>query len=74
VFLTLLLVAAWPLLRGGMIPRLTGLLVAGCFIVLLFPLIATQSLFSNWPALVFWTSLSVTMAVVRLALKERDRQ
>lgn len=71
VFLTLLLVAAWPLLRGGMMPRLTGLLVAGCFIVLLFPLIATQSLFSNWPALVFWTSLSVTMAVVRLALKEQ---
>lgn len=72
VFLTLLLFATWPLLRGGMVARLTGLLVAGCFVVLLFPLIATQSNFSNWPALVFWTSLSLTMAIVRLALKERS--
>ncbi len=71
VFLILLLVAAWPLLRGGGVARLTGLLVAGCFVVLLFPLIATQSAFSNWPALVFWASLSLTVAIVRLALKER---
>lgn len=70
IFLTLLLFATWPLLRGGMVARLTGLLVAGCFVVLLFPLIATQSTFSNWPALVFWTSLSLAMAIVRLALKE----
>jgi hypothetical protein len=53
--------------------QLTGLLVAGCFIVLLFPLIATQSVFSNWPALVFWASLSLTMAIVRLVLKEPER-
>jgi O-antigen ligase len=71
VFLILLLVAAWPLLRGGNVARLTALLVAGCFVVLLFPLIATQSVFSNWPALVFWSSLSLTVAIVRLALKER---
>ena len=72
VFLLLLLLAAWPLLRGGAVARLTGLLIAGCFIVLLFPLIATQSIFSNWPALVFWISLSLTMAIVRLALKEQE--
>ena len=71
LFLVLLMIATWPLLRGGVVARLTGLLVAGCFVVLLFPLIATQSTFSNWPALVFWTSLSLTMAIVRLALKER---
>jgi O-antigen ligase len=71
-FLVLLLAVAWPLLRGSMTARMTGLLVAGCFVVLLFPLIATQSIFSNWPALVFWTSLSLTVAVVRLALKERS--
>jgi O-antigen ligase len=70
LFLGLLLYAAWPLLRGSVTARLTGLLVAGCMVVLLFPLIATQSLFSNWPALVFWTSLSLTMAVARLALKD----
>ncbi|PJI40212.1 O-antigen ligase [Ferrovibrio sp.] len=73
VFLLLLLLATWPLLRGDAVARLTGLLVAGCFIVLLFPLIATQSVFSNWPALVFWASLSLTMAIVRLTLKEQER-
>jgi len=71
VFRILLVVAAWPLLRSGNVARLTALLVAGCFVVLLFPLIATQSAFSNWPALVFWASLSLTAAIVRLALKER---
>ncbi|WP_341895302.1 O-antigen ligase family protein [Ferrovibrio terrae] len=70
VFLGLLLLAAWPLLRGTMMARITGLLVAGALLVLLFPLIASQSMFSNWPALVFWSGLSMTMAVVRLTLKE----
>ena len=73
VFLLLLLLATLPLLRRGLVAQLTGLLVASCFIVLLFPLIATQSIFSNWPALVFWLSLSLTMAIVRLALKEQER-
>jgi O-antigen ligase len=70
VFLALLLLAAWPMLRGTRPVRLAGLLVAGSLIVLLFPLIASQSLFSNWPALVFWCGLSMTMAATRLALKE----
>ncbi len=71
-FLTLVLAAALPLLRSGKVARVTGLLIAGCFVVLLFPLVPTQSQFSNWPALVFWTSLAMTMAIVRLALKQRD--
>lgn len=70
VFLGLLLLAAWPLLRGTTMARITGLLVAGALLVLLFPLIASQSMFSNWPALVFWCGLSMTMAIARLALKE----
>lgn len=70
VFLGLLLLAAWPLLRGTTMARSTGLLVAGALLALLFPLIASQSMFSNWPALVFWSGLSMTMAVVRLTLKE----
>ncbi|MCW0236502.1 MAG: O-antigen ligase family protein [Ferrovibrio sp.] len=70
VFLVLLLLAAWPLLRGTATARVIGVLVAGCMVVLLFPLIASQSLFSNWPALVFWCSLSLTMAVARLGLKD----
>lgn len=70
VFLGLLLLAAWPLLRGSATARLVGVLVAGCLVVLLFPLIASQSLFSNWPALVYWCGLSLTMAIARLALKD----
>ncbi|MBS4046653.1 MAG: O-antigen ligase family protein [Alphaproteobacteria bacterium] len=72
VFVALVLATARPLLRGGPVARVTGLLIAGCFVILLFPLVPTQSQFSNWPALVFWTSLALTMAVVRLALKERS--
>jgi len=72
VFVALALVAAWPLRRGNTVARVTGLLIAGCFVILLFPLVPTQSQFSNWPALVFWTSLAMTMAIVRLALKERS--
>jgi O-antigen ligase len=71
-FLVLVLAAAWPLLRGSTVARVTGLLIAGCFVVLLFPLVPTQSQFSNWPALVYWASLAMTMAIVRLALKARD--
>lgn len=72
VFVVLMLATARPLLRGNTVARVTGLLIAGCFVILLFPLVPTQSQFSNWPALVFWTSLAMTMASVRLALKQRD--
>lgn len=41
-------------------------LLAGLCIVL-FPLQATQSFFSNWPAILAWTSLGLTLAVARLA-------
>lgn len=70
VFIIFLLLAVWPLLRGATLARATGLLVAGCLLLLLFPLAASQSIFSNWPALVFWASLAMTMAAARLALKQ----
>lgn len=73
-FILLLLWAAFPLLRGSMAQRVAGALVAGCLVLLLFPLVASQSVFSNWPALVFWTSLSMTMAVARLALQDPPMQ
>jgi len=70
VFIVLLILAAWPLLRGSTRTRFVGLLVAGCLALLLFPFTASQSIFSNWPALLFWTGLSLTFAVARLALKD----
>lgn len=69
-FVLLLVLAAWPLLRGNTIARLVGLLVAGSMVLLLFPLTASQSMFSNWPALLFWTGLSLTFAVARMAQKD----
>jgi hypothetical protein len=41
------------------------LLAALC--IVLFPLQATQSFFSNWPALVAWASLGFTLGVARVA-------
>lgn len=69
-FVVLLVLAAWPLLRGNTVTRMIGLLVAGSMVLLLFPLTASQSIFSNWPALLFWIGLSLTFAATRLALKD----
>ncbi len=33
------------------------------FIILLFPIIGTQSAFANWPAILFWFSLSMTIGL-----------
>jgi O-antigen ligase len=73
VFIILLLWTVFPLLRGSTAQRCTGALIAGCLVLLLFPLVASQSVFSNWPALVFWTGLSMTMAVARLAMQQEAR-
>ncbi len=54
--------------RSGRI-RAIGALTAGSFVLLLFPFTASQSFFSNWPAMLLWASLSLTVAVARLAHK-----
>lgn len=66
------------LLIGGLITmmlrhprlRLVAAFLAGCLIILLFPFTASQSIFSNWPALLFWCGLSMTVAVANLARQE----
>lgn len=35
--------------------------------VLLFPIMVTQSVFSNWPAILFWYSLSLAVCIPRVA-------
>jgi O-antigen ligase len=42
-------------------PLLTALVIA-CPVVTFIPFVPSQSFFSNWPALVWWTSLSMTCA------------
>lgn len=39
----------------------------GTLAVLLFPLIVTQSAFSNWPGMLFWYSLSLAVCLPRIA-------
>lgn len=54
--------------------RIVGALVAGSLMLLLFPFTASQSFFSNWPAILFWASLSLTIATARLAVRpDADR-
>ena len=44
---------------------------AGALSVSLFPFAATQSYFSNWPAMLLWYSISLTMAAVRIPWGEK---
>lgn len=47
--------------------RLVGTFLAGCLLVVLLPFSVGQSFFSNWPAMLLWSSLALTAAVARLA-------
>ncbi|MFN4277310.1 MAG: O-antigen ligase family protein [Ferrovibrio sp.] len=49
--------------------RIVGALVTGSLMLLLFPFTASQSFFSNWPAMLLWTSLSLVIATARLAAR-----
>lgn len=67
IFVALL---AWRVLRLTWTrpgQRLTGTALCGTLIVTLFPVAATQSFFSNWPAMVVWTALGVMAGVTRIA-------
>lgn len=67
VFLVIIVLPVFRLLRGDTNARLAGAVTAGCFVLLLFPLTASQSFFSNWPAMLFWASLSLVIASMHLA-------
>src|SRR3546814_205170 len=61
-FVTFVALLVWPVLRLTWTRsdrRLTGAALCGGLIVTLFPVAATQSFFSNWPAMVVWTALGV---------------
>lgn len=71
-FLAFVASLAWPVLqiivhRPG--KRLVGAALCGGLILTLFPVSATQSFFSNWPAMVMWTALGMIAATTRLALQ-----
>ena len=50
--------------------RLIGAALCGGLIVTLFPVAATQSFFSNWPAMLAWTTLSAVAGITHIAQKD----
>ena len=57
-------------MRNAVNPGAAGFF-AGALLISLFPFAATQSYFSNWPAMLLWYSLSLSMAAVRIPWGER---
>ena len=57
-------------MRNAINPGAAGFF-AGALLISLFPFAATQSYFSNWPAMLLWYSLSLSMAAVRISWRER---
>lgn len=45
---------------------LLAVFILGTLIILFFPLVPTQSFFANWPAILFWFSLSLAMAALNI--------
>ncbi len=67
VFICFLIFRTGAVLRRATKKRaLLAAFVAGTLVVLLFPLVPTQSFFTNWPAMMFWFALSLTMAALNL--------
>lgn len=68
-FFAFILLFCWAVLRL-LHPRafpVTGAFLAGCLLVALLPFSVGQSFFSNWPAMLFWSSLGLSAAVMRIA-------
>lgn len=74
VFLATLVALCIRLLTSRTTGRIMGALTAGSLMLLLFPFTASQSFFSNWPAILLWASLSLTVATARFSARpDTDR-
>jgi hypothetical protein len=65
VFIGLLYFMGLKTLFGPRESRLLGGLYLGVLVMSLFPFSVTQSLFSNWPAILAWTSIASAVAALR---------
>ena len=70
VFMVMLYWAGAKILAGSRENRLLGGLYLGVLVMSLFPFSVTQSLFSNWPAILAWTSIASAVAAVRLVVNK----
>lgn len=59
--------------RNGHSQSLVAGLYLGTMVLSLFPLAATQSAFSNWPAIMAWNSIAVAVAALRLSQGKVDK-
>ena len=62
-FVAMVAALVLPCLRLRKRQPLAVALVIACPVLTLFPLVPGQSFFSNWPAMLWWSSLSLTCAV-----------
>ncbi|MDP2699178.1 O-antigen ligase [Thalassospira sp.] len=65
VFVAVIVFAGLRRIRPGHPQTFLAGLYIGTLALSLFPLAATQSAFSNWPAIVAWTSISCAVAALR---------
>ncbi|WP_404423426.1 O-antigen ligase family protein [Thalassospira australica] len=65
IFMTVLYWMGLQTLFGPRESRLLGGLYLGVLVMSLFPFSVTQSLFSNWPAILAWTSIASGVAAIR---------
>ena len=54
--------------------RIAGAFLVGSAIVTLFPFTASQSFFSNWPAMLLWSSLACTAAMARIIVADEGKR
>jgi len=72
IFMVILYWNGAKALFGPRDTRLLGGLYLGVMVMSLFPLSVTQSLFSNWPAMLAWLSIATTVAAIRFATQKSD--
>lgn len=72
IFMVLLYWKGAKVLFGPRETRLLGGLYLGVLVMSLFPLSVTQSLFSNWPAMLVWLSIASAVAALRFATQKPD--
>jgi O-antigen ligase len=73
VFVGMIVWAGLRHFRNGHSQSLVAGLYLGTMVLSLFPLAATQSAFSNWPAIMAWNSIAVAVAALRLSQGKADK-
>jgi len=72
IFMVILYWDGAKALFGPCDTRLLGGLYLGVMVTSLFPLSVTQSLFSNWPAMLAWLSIATAVAALRFATQKSN--